>query len=257
MKKILLILGVLFITIAIHAQEPSVLDVVYFKNGSIIRGLVVEQIPNESLKIATMDGSLFVYKMDEVEKILKEQNLAKRGYFTHESLRFSAYRPGYQGEIEISYGIGVGDLGSSRVIFQTVHGYRFNPYLFVGAGVGVDYNTDIESVFIPVFANVKGYFTRTMVRPYISLDLGYAVATESLELPPKIGYAYTEKIDIGGLLINPAFGASIRVSNRHSVNLAAGYRMQSIPAYVYTTSYGQEVKRQMSGAVNFKIGFMF
>ena len=47
-------------------------DVVYLKNGSIIRGLIIEQIPNVSLKIQTADGSVFVYKIDEIEKMTKE-----------------------------------------------------------------------------------------------------------------------------------------------------------------------------------------
>ena len=45
------------------------IDVVYLKNGSIIRGMVVETIPNETIKIRTADGSIFVYSLDEVEKI--------------------------------------------------------------------------------------------------------------------------------------------------------------------------------------------
>ena len=48
------------------------IDVVYLKNGSIIRGMVVETIPNETIKIRTADGSIFVYSLDEVEKITKE-----------------------------------------------------------------------------------------------------------------------------------------------------------------------------------------
>lgn len=49
-------------------------DVVYLKNGSIIRGVVIEQVPNVSLKIQTVDGNVFVFKMDEVLKITKEQS---------------------------------------------------------------------------------------------------------------------------------------------------------------------------------------
>lgn len=53
--------------------EPTWQDVVYLKNGSIIKGLIIEQVPNESLKIQTADGSIFVYEMDQVAKIAKEQ----------------------------------------------------------------------------------------------------------------------------------------------------------------------------------------
>lgn len=54
-------------------KKVEYVDVVYLKNGSIIRGLIMEQIPNETLKIQTADGSLFVYKMEEVVKITKEE----------------------------------------------------------------------------------------------------------------------------------------------------------------------------------------
>lgn len=53
-------------------ENTEYIDVVYLKNGSVIRGMVIEQTPNVSLKIQTKDGSIFVYKMEEVEKMTKE-----------------------------------------------------------------------------------------------------------------------------------------------------------------------------------------
>jgi hypothetical protein len=48
-------------------------EVLYLKNGSIIKGIIIEQIPNVSYKIETGDGSVFIYKFEEVEKITKEK----------------------------------------------------------------------------------------------------------------------------------------------------------------------------------------
>src|SRR6187455_310216 len=48
-------------------------DVVYLKNGSIIHGMIIEQIPNESIKIKTADRNVFVFRMDEIQKITKEE----------------------------------------------------------------------------------------------------------------------------------------------------------------------------------------
>lgn len=48
-------------------------NVVYLKNGSMIRGEILEMNPNDSVKIQTSDGSIFVYKMDEVLKITREE----------------------------------------------------------------------------------------------------------------------------------------------------------------------------------------
>jgi hypothetical protein len=47
-------------------------DVLYLKNGSIIRGMIVQFIPDSTVKIQTIDGSLFVFPSLEIEKILKE-----------------------------------------------------------------------------------------------------------------------------------------------------------------------------------------
>ena len=50
-------------------------DVVYLKNGGIIRGMIIEQVPNVTLKIQTRDGSVFVYKFEEISKITKEKSI--------------------------------------------------------------------------------------------------------------------------------------------------------------------------------------
>ncbi len=50
-------------------------DVVYLKNGGRIKGVIIEQIPNKSIKIQTKDGSIFHYNMDEIEKITKEKSI--------------------------------------------------------------------------------------------------------------------------------------------------------------------------------------
>ena len=54
----------------VWAQQME--DVVYLKDGSIVRGIVIEQIPGASLKIQTQGGSVFVYTMDEIQKMTRE-----------------------------------------------------------------------------------------------------------------------------------------------------------------------------------------
>ncbi len=48
-------------------------DVVYLKNGSIIKGEILQVVPNEKIKLKTADGSIFVFKMEEVLKVDKEE----------------------------------------------------------------------------------------------------------------------------------------------------------------------------------------
>ena len=65
------------VTSPAFAQQME--DVVHLKNGGLIRGTIIEQIPGESLKIKTRDGNVFVYTMDEIAKISKEPVMRMQG----------------------------------------------------------------------------------------------------------------------------------------------------------------------------------
>ncbi|MCP4181174.1 MAG: hypothetical protein GY756_25710 [bacterium] len=70
MKKYILILLCLLSTQLFSQTQTR--DVVYLKNGSVIKGKITEMNPSSNLKIETSDGSLFVYQMAEVLKMEKE-----------------------------------------------------------------------------------------------------------------------------------------------------------------------------------------
>lgn len=69
----IVITAAMFVPSSGFGQETAMEDVVYLKNGSIIRGMIIEQIPGENLKIRTKDGSLFVFDMADIERIAKEE----------------------------------------------------------------------------------------------------------------------------------------------------------------------------------------
>jgi len=56
---------------AVMPLESSV-DVLYLKNGSIIRGEIIELDPTSQVQIRMQDGSIMVYQIDELIKITKE-----------------------------------------------------------------------------------------------------------------------------------------------------------------------------------------
>lgn len=70
MKRFLCIpLLLFFMSIALSQTSR---DVVYLKNGSIVKGKITEMNPSENLKIQTSDGSLFVYSINDILKTEKE-----------------------------------------------------------------------------------------------------------------------------------------------------------------------------------------
>ena len=84
MKKALLTLTLMLVaSVTTFAQTTK--DVVYLKDGNVIRGQLVEIIPNKQVKIKTADGSLFVYNTNDVARIenaeiaKKEKKSEKKG----------------------------------------------------------------------------------------------------------------------------------------------------------------------------------
>ena len=75
MSRYIIIVCVLVFALVSHASAQQYQDVVYLRNGSIIRGVIIEQIPGDSLKIQTRGGSIFVHRMSDILKIAKEPTM--------------------------------------------------------------------------------------------------------------------------------------------------------------------------------------
>ncbi len=85
----------------------------------------------------------------------------------------------YQGEVNFGYGLDGKVDGENaeygRVFVETIHGARITKYAFVGLGVGVQYATEWESIAMPIFVDLKGYYpVNEKFAPYVSVDLGYS-----------------------------------------------------------------------------------
>lgn len=67
-----------FLFIAIISQahgSDSTEDVVYLKDGSVVRGQIVEQVPGDYVRMQTIGGSVFVFEVSEIANIKKEPQM--------------------------------------------------------------------------------------------------------------------------------------------------------------------------------------
>lgn len=55
------------------AQDGNSQDVIYLKNGRVVKGTIVEKSPGGKLTIRTWSGYKFTYKKSEISKIEKEE----------------------------------------------------------------------------------------------------------------------------------------------------------------------------------------
>jgi len=71
LKALLLVLCLTSYAARLQAQK-NMEDVIYLKNGSKINGIIMQLIPDSTVRIKQTDGSVWVFPMKEVDMIDKE-----------------------------------------------------------------------------------------------------------------------------------------------------------------------------------------
>ena len=222
------------ISLQVSAQQWQ--ELVYLKNGSIIKGIVIEQVPSGSMKVQTSDGSIFVYPMSEVERIVKEYSEKENEANSAKTLRI-----GYKWFLECGYLLDNENYNHIEAV--TSHGYQFSPYLYIGGGLG--YESFIDILSMPMFANVRLTPLNKAVTPYLDVKLGYA-----LQLT-------TSGYDGGGLFFSPTIGCRIGVSKKSGISFGLGYQLRQLGyEYSITGNHGMNNDGTLH-AFGLKISFDF
>ncbi len=144
MKKIIgLIIGI-FITTTIFSQELQ--DVVYLKNGSIIKGCIISQVPNEYIIIKTSDGQLYTFNFPQIEQIEKTQVTEIDGYGGG-----------------LSYGISLGGFGliglQTRIYVSEKFAFELGTSYNIGAGVSESYgNTSKKYIHTFIISGGSNFY---------------------------------------------------------------------------------------------------
>ena len=143
LKNIFVVLS-LFLFLQSYGQF-NFTDVVYLKNGSIIRGIIIEQIPNQSIKIQTNDRNVFVFKYDEIEKISKEEAKAAQTIVKVNTPREvnsdTINRVNYNGLLFINFSLGYAGNAARQTIDNS---YSNNVYNTVAGSFGKGLLTNLR-----------------------------------------------------------------------------------------------------------------
>ena len=165
-KALLIVCAIVCSVFYVAAQQLE--DVVYLKNGSVVRGTILEQVPGRTLKIMTNDGSQFVCQIIDVQKITKEvatsQNSGyqqqqyqqpQQQYRTTTPAKAPAKAPKqkakiyYKGEVNLGYAIASGKSDWEYEYEQT----DFDGKSEYGSGYYGRYRTNLSR---PLFEVING-----------------------------------------------------------------------------------------------------
>lgn len=165
----------------------------------------------------------------------------------------------YRGFVDAGYSIGVGDYEFGRFEVNTSHGYQFNPYLFLGAGMGFHFMSSYETsgmdipldvrdsqVDIPVFANIRCNFSKKKVTPFVDVKGGTFVTNN------------------GGLYVNASVGCRVTINEKQAVNVSVGYASEKLEFETFdrftshsSMDYTRSKTKYDTEAVTLKVGFEF
>lgn len=192
-------------------------EVVYLKNGSVIRGIIIEMIPGKSVKIETREKNLFVYQMDEIEKIARE--IPNGGGGKHNDTRKAK---GFELYLDEGLAIWVPNDPYPTNMLTVTPGYKFNRTVFLGFSTGLIAREGL--VAVPAYFDLRLTLTKTKVAPLLQFNAGYIS-------PNLLGtdddYYYTSVDNYGGFLFGIKPGLGINLKKNIDLNFYTGYQMGS------------------------------
>ncbi len=241
MKKILFAgLFVIVLLTNVLAQETHE-DVVYLKNGSIIRGKIIENLVGEYTKIETVGRNVWVFKVDEISRIEMESLIP---FSERKELRSNSF------VISAEVGMLANKSSNEKVSLQLISSYQFRNRISAGLGTGFEV-FDIQT--LPVFCDVRYKIFNGGVNPYVYAQCGYSIPLS------KNQDLYNVDAD-GGIMYGTGIGIRKNFSNGSGFTISVGYRYQQIDYTSDSNYWGystQYERTDLYRKVALKIGFIF
>ncbi len=216
--KTLTTLILVLLTLTVAAQDKPTNNILYLKNGSVLKGRIIENKPKESVKIQLSDKSIWVFKNSEVEKIDTLSLLSKakqnelifnpqKGFFT-------------QAQFELMPSKKNSDEGTVPSVLGVL-GYQLNKHFSAGVGTGVE---AFHISMMPVFAEGRYYFLNDHYTPFVNMKGGYAFPLEN----GKDDYRNIKLTSKGGMMAGAEVGFLKSLTPKTFLTFSIGYRYQHL-----------------------------
>ena len=238
------ILAILLLVTAgnLFAQSTSSKEIVYLKNGSIIKGTIIEWIPNESITIQANDN-IFVFKISDIDRVKRDLNSSN----LENPQPNAKVKPSiYESNISLGYGLESGKYGLNVFCFNWVYGKNLNANHYVGIGTGIRHFEEINMTMVPLLLDWRYRINQNEISPFVRLSSGYSLNVSN-------------GIDNSGFLIDPRIGMDFKLKNSN-LSVDIGYQTQQVAFFVilgpFNPTYIAKVYR-FSEALKFSVGLSF
>ena len=221
-------------------------DVVYLSDGSIIRGIAHTDSTAGLIRILNHAGDTWVFKLSEVDSLKREKP------FEYKAMLFN--QNGFEFNINAEFLIRSRNnaIGSAVIPgIDLVFGYRINPYLSAGAGMGMQFYEQME---IPFSLSVRARTSCRALSPLVLVKAGYTVPAE--KRPSDWNYDYTS---YGGFNGTVGLGIEGILNENASFLLTFSYHYQALNYQL--TPLGpwiqERTRKEVYSRFRFTLGFLF
>jgi len=226
--KIALLFLFLLLFNCIKAQSNKT-DIVILKDGSIIRGHIIEYFVNQNVRIVTRENKIYNFSAMEIYKVKpfieEAPSFPQKGYFNN-----------------TSFGVLIGEANYNSSLvnfsFNTINGYQINPNIQAGIGLGMD--VIYQRLLFPVFVDVRYYFKKSEFSPYISAYIGKSYTAKPEKQDDYWSYYNNHELN-SGRMYGIEMGIRNYTKNNVGYTLAFGYRFQYLSANYRDGYYITEV----------------
>ena len=239
MKRTVLVAAYILIMVAAKSQSRE--DVMYLKNGSIIRGRIIENVSGVQTSIELLGRNILVFPDSLVKMILMDQKILPNDRKNSASPVEMASTVNFYGGSQNSGG------------FTFITSYRFPFRLSIGAGLGIEW---FEHQQIPFIADVRYSFIKGSWSPFVYGQSGYAIPLSGKEDGNMSEYH-------GGILAGAGAGMRFNFSKRNALVFNVGYRYQKTktvtPSYSWSSMYpsSETIRYNEYSRMTFAFGFLF
>ena len=207
------------------AQEYE--DVIYLTDGGVRRGLILEQVPNETVKFKTSYGEIFVITWSEISRIVKEEKTAvltpnshytryffvpnafplkkKSGYL--QSTYLMAWSANYGVSDYTSIGFLTTFMGQPFIVTPKI-GVKVSDNWHIGGGVLLGYIGD-------PFGTTYGLSTWGNIEKNVTVALGWAFGGGEIHQSPMLSVNAMTRISKSWMLMVESWMLTDEASDAH------------------------------------------
>jgi opacity protein-like surface antigen len=191
-----------------HGQDSRI-DLVYLKNGSVIRGKIIEKDDRDKIKILSEGGNIWAFSSTEIDSISVQMNTNDFDLALE-----------YQNNTSLGTLV-AGGQNQKNSMFSALmlQGIGYHARYFSGIGIGIEF---LEYNTLPLFIEQRALLNRNVISNFIYLRGGFAFPVEQPDV------TWQETRYQGGWLVGAGTGIMARINSHNTITIDIGYRFQDL-----------------------------